>query len=140
MAPRWIETWALTAIALAGAACGTDAVGVQACRQVQEAQCQAAPACGVALEPPYHTNGTAVDECIRFYDDACLHGLANGTDPGPMAVNACVAAIRSAATAGGACSVVVNPSTSPACAWMAVSSPASDAAVESATDDGGDAE
>jgi len=144
MAPRWLETCSVAAIALAVAACGTDAVGVQACRQVQEAQCRAAPACGVTLEPPYHTNGSAVDECIRFYDIACLHGLANNTDPGPIAVDACVAAIRgAAATGGGDCSVVVNPSTTPACAWMATSSSASDAsaaasAIDSGTGDEGE--
>src|SRR5271165_6618386 len=102
MARRSFETFLLAVAGLQASACGTDAVGVDACRQVQEAECQEAPACGIALEPPYHTTGTAVDACIRFYDDQCLHGLASGTDPGPTAVHECVAAIHSAAmTSGG---------------------------------------
>jgi len=79
-----------------------------------------------------------VDACIRFYDDQCLHGLASGTDPGPTAVNACVAAIHSAARTSGGCSVVANPSTSAACAWLAVNSSATDAASEAAEAPTGD--
>jgi hypothetical protein len=95
------------------AACTTDAMGVDACRQIEEARCQQAPACGIALEPPYHTNGTDVSECMRFYDDACLHGLARGGAPGPVAVSACVAAVRN-----GNCTVVAHPESDPACAWL----------------------
>ncbi|MGA7121104.1 MAG: hypothetical protein WBY94_13450 [Polyangiaceae bacterium] len=139
MARRLFETFLFAVAGLQASACGTDAVGVDACRQVQEAECQEAPACGIALEPPYHTTGTAVDACIRFYNDQCLHGLASGTDPGLTAVHACVAAIHSAAMTSGGCSVVANPSTSAACAWLAVNTPATDAAsepVEAAMDDG----
>lgn len=132
MAPRWFGTCALAAIALLAPACGTDAVGVDACRQVQTAECQEAPACGIVLEPPYHTSGTDVDECIRFYNDACLHGLANGSDPGPTAVNQCVAAIHTAAATAGGCAIVADPSTSTACAWLAVSTSETDAASDSA--------
>jgi hypothetical protein len=132
MAPRCLETCVRAAIMLAAAACGTDAVGVQACRQVEEARCQEAPGCGVALEPPYHTSGTDTSECIRFYNDQCLHGVASGADPGPTAVNACVAAIHSASTIEGHCSIVIDPSTSGACVWLGVSSPAVDASSDSA--------
>jgi hypothetical protein len=125
---RWRSPIAATALLVASAACGTDAVGVDACKRIEEARCQQAPACGIALEPPYHTSGSDVSACIRFYDDDCLHGLASGTDPGPTAVAACVTAIEQ-----GGCSVVLSPSSAAACAWLAPSVTASDA-----SDDGSD--
>ena len=94
------------------AACGTDAVGVDACRQIQEARCRQAPACNISLEPPYHSTGSDVDECIRLEDVACLHGL-EVADPGPIAVSACVTAIQK-----DGCSVVTTPQSDPQCAWL----------------------
>jgi hypothetical protein len=96
----------------AAAACGTDASGVGACRQVMETSCRQAPACGISLKLPYHTSGSDVDACIRFYNDACLHGL-DVNDPGPASVQACVNAIQ---TKG--CGVVAMPQTDPSCAWL----------------------
>jgi hypothetical protein len=103
----------LAALSLSGASCGTSAVGVNACKQIEEARCRHAPVCGVSLQPPYSTNGDDVDECIQFYDVACLHGLAV-PDPGAAAVNACVAAIQSSACGAG------SPlfETDPACDWL----------------------
>jgi hypothetical protein len=132
MAPRWLETVALAALPLAVAGCGTDAVGIQACRQIQAARCQQASPCGITLQPPYHSSGTDVEACVRFYDDACFHGLASGTDPGPIAVNACVAAINRAPMIDGGCSVVASPQMASACSWLAANSPVSDAASGSA--------
>lgn len=120
MVPAWFGPAALAALPLVAlAGCGTDAVGVQACRQIQEARCRQAPACGIPLEPPYHANGSDVDGCIRFYNDQCLHGLANGNDPGPIAVNACVAAINRGPMTDGGCSVVLSPQTADGCSWLA---------------------
>jgi hypothetical protein len=135
-----IALWALAA-AFAGAAlgaCGNDAVGVDACKQIESARCRQAPACGISLEPPFHTAGGDVDGCIRAYQTACLHGLAVG-NPGSSAVNACVAAIEA-----GDCNVVRVPQTSPQCAWLApvATAPVVDAAAEAAADatsDGADA-
>lgn len=117
-------------------ACGNDAVGVDACRQIESARCRQAPACGISLEPPYHTSGGDVDGCIRFYDTACLHGLAVG-NPGGAAVNACVAAIDS-----GDCDIVRVPQSATPCAWLepVVAVPVVDAAVIDAdAADGADA-
>jgi hypothetical protein len=82
-----------------------------------EASCRQAPTCGISLQPPYHTAGTDVDACIRFYDDACLHGL-DVSDPGPASVQACVNAIQTK------CTVVAKPETDPACAWLIPPAPA----------------
>jgi hypothetical protein len=139
---RRVRTLALGAVlggALAPAlACGTDAVGVDACKQVEAARCRAATACGVALEPPYTTSGTDVDECIRFYDVACLHGLASGSDPGAAAVNACVAAINGHPCNAGGPNLVTAPESDPACAWLIppASAPPVDAATEASSEAG----
>jgi hypothetical protein len=99
-------------------ACGTDAVGVDPCRQIEEARCRQAPTCGVQLEPPNSNDGNDVAACIRFYDDACLHGLEVPA-PGNAIVNGCVQAIQAAspATPNG-CAVVVAPESNAACSWL----------------------
>jgi hypothetical protein len=113
-----------------GVGCGTDATGVAACNQIEDARCRRATACGISLQPPYSTSGDAVDACIRFYDTACLHGL-EVSDPGPVVVGQCVAAIND-----GGCGVVVSPQTSSACAWLVPASEATDAADASDGSDG----
>jgi len=112
MAVRSIGTLALAALSSI-AACGTDAVGVETCRQIEQARCQQAPACGIALDTPNHVSGSDVSACIRYYDDACLHGLANGSDPGPHQTGLCVSAIKT-----NGCDVVLHPEIDPACAWL----------------------
>ncbi len=64
--------------AMLSSACGNDAVGVEACRTIEEARCKRAPQCGVDMSVPVHrdTPSHDVDACIRYYNDACLHGLA----------------------------------------------------------------
>jgi len=118
------------------AGCGTSPVGVGACKQIEEARCRRAPACGLSTQPPYSTNGSDVDECIRFYDVACLHGLAV-PDPGSEAVSACVASIAISPCGGG----LPLFETEPACDWLTTlpSAEASAEADETGTDAGADA-
>src|SRR5271167_739030 len=98
--------------------CGTDAVDVDGCRQIQEARCHQGPACGITFTSPNFTSGSDVDACVRYYDDACLHGLAVG-DPGGPAISACVTAIQSDSLAKDACSTVKAPETdTAACGWL----------------------
>ncbi len=114
--------------------CGTGAVDVDGCRQIEEARCRQAPGCGIPITPPYFTSGTNVEACIRFYDDACLHGLAS-SDPGAAAVNACVMAIQNDTVKKDGCSIVLVPQTDQAaCGWLVppASTPA-DAAAEAAS-------
>lgn len=78
---------ALCAFVLVSAGgCGTDAKGVDDCRDIEEARCVAAKSCAVLSD---------VEGCKRFYRDQCLHGLAV-TSPGSNQVKLCVAAIQSA--------------------------------------------
>jgi hypothetical protein len=79
---------AFSAFALvASPGCGTSAVGVGDCREIEEARCEAGPACGII---------TDVDECKRYYRDHCLHGLATTAPPQRADVDLCVAQIRQA--------------------------------------------
>jgi hypothetical protein len=106
--------------------CGTSATGISTCKQIEEARCYQAPKCpSIQLTPPYYTNGSAVDACIRFYDTACLHGLEVG-GAGSAAVTACVNAINGAmnnvdggdAGTSGGCALIEEPQNFPACAWL----------------------
>jgi hypothetical protein len=114
-------------------ACGTDAVGVESCRQIEQARCENAPACGIDLSTPVHRGSRpedAVAACIRYYDDACMHGFAAPADPGAIQVQACIDAINT-----GDCSVVKAPESHPSCAFLVPPAPppappAADAAPE----------
>jgi hypothetical protein len=68
------------------AGCGTDAVGVEACRSIESARCEAALACGLVQD---------VAQCRRFTRDHCLHGLAV-EEPGSRGLARCVADIETA--------------------------------------------
>jgi hypothetical protein len=72
------------AVLLGSPGCGTDAVGIDDCRDIERARCEAAAHCGLVDD---------VDECQRFYRDQCLHGLSVES-PGSIAVERCVEVIR----------------------------------------------
>lgn len=112
---------ALAALVFAGA-CGTDAIGVDACQKIEKTRCENAPSCGLSLADPVHRGSSAEDDvraCIRYYDDACLHGLAAASEPGSVAVQACVDAINA-----GDCTVVKSPEVHPACSFLGTSADA----------------
>ena len=97
----------MAALSLAG--CGTDAMATDACRKIEQARCRRGAAC-----PAINLQGSVgVEECVQFARDRCLHGLPVA-DPGPAAVDQCVAAIGQMAT----CDAVVSPEQSPACAFL----------------------
>lgn len=78
-------TWT---VALVGLACGTKAVGVDACEEIETARCEAAVSCGDVDDS---------DACARFARDNCLHGVALDNDPSSVAVERCVGALNAAA-------------------------------------------
>jgi hypothetical protein len=70
--------------------CGTDAIGIESCRDIETARCNAAALCGL--------NTQEVTDCKNFYHDQCLHGIENtlvndGGDPPQSETNTCVDAI-----------------------------------------------
>jgi hypothetical protein len=104
---------AFVALAFAGGACvlvygcGTDAVGVDACRQIESARCEAAPAC---TGDPVDSFGIRTEEqvqnCKTLYRDQCLHGMENtgssddedgNNEPSDGTVRRCVDAIKATA-------------------------------------------
>ncbi len=78
-------------IAFAIASCGTDAQNIDACRQIEGARCDLAPACRANFD---------VEACNRFYNDACLSGTGN-PDAGEVSalVEPCIAALKACAAA-----------------------------------------
>ncbi len=94
-------------------ACSTDAVGVDTCRSVEEARCKRAPGCGIDLSSPVYAGDDPVEGCIRYYNDACLHGLVATKEPNTKERDACIAAINT-----GTCDVVKAPELAPACGWL----------------------
>jgi hypothetical protein len=126
---------ALTAVGLVltlAGGCGKDAVGIDTCRDIEYARCEAAPSC------PKLFRVSDVEQCKRFYRDQCLHGLAASDEPGAPKVRACVEAIRQAGrcaeqdkslaecgslleestSAKNACDLVGSPEKLDACAFL----------------------
>lgn len=66
--------------------CGTSAVGIDDCRDIEKARCRASKPCGTIDD---------VAACERYVRDHCLHGLT-GEAPGAAAVAACVDVIEAA--------------------------------------------
>jgi hypothetical protein len=132
-----VAGFAAVFVALGAGACGTDAFGIEACRQIEEARCRNAPNCGGDFNlglPPHQDSD--VGSCIRYYRDACLHGLTTPPDPGAVAVKACVDAINE-----GDCAVIKKPETHPKCSFLIPPPPpatpdaAADVAPDAATAD-----
>jgi hypothetical protein len=76
---------ALGSFALASSpGCGTDAHGVEDCREIEIARCAAAVPCGIITDQT---------RCEIYYRDHCLHGLP-GAQPQQATVDTCVSAIN----------------------------------------------
>jgi hypothetical protein len=91
---------ALGALALAASpGCGTEAKGVEDCRQIERARCDAAVPCGIVSDQT---------KCEIYYRDHCLHGLAV-TPPQEAAVDECVKDIQKL----GSCAQAAGPDTTP---------------------------
>jgi hypothetical protein len=119
----WIRRVAAFALIFGGAqafGCGTDAVGTDSCRKIEQARCGRAPDC-----PALMLQSGGVEECMQFARDRCLHGLAV-PDPGAAVVDACTAAVQR-----GTCDVVSSPQIAPECAFLQPA-PVSDAGADGA--------
>ena len=115
--------------------CGTSAVGVDSCRDIEQARCRASASClnadGVRLIDD-------VPACERYYRDHCLHGLAV-KPPASASVSACVQVIEAAGECAAsdpavtlddcpitdrrpglnrACDVVIHPERATECAFL----------------------
>ena len=78
---------AITSFSLVTASgCGTAAVGVDDCRDIEQARCRAGKACGLVDD---------VEACERYYRGHCLHGLATAP-PAGASVASCIEKIEAA--------------------------------------------
>lgn len=110
-------------VALLG--CSTKAVGINECRDVEKARCEASVPCGIVDEDE-------VEACQRFYDDHCLHGMTGKEEPSADEHRACLELIEDAGNMardslgmGGtgeadetACRIVAAPWKEPECAYL----------------------
>jgi hypothetical protein len=144
----WIALASAMGVPL-GAACSNGAVGVQACRQIETARCEAAPACPMYFDLSQPVpDGDPVAACVRYYNDECLHGLVTSVAPSSAEVNQCAAAITAAGKAaavardaGPECALVANPATNLAsvCSWLTpIDAGTPDAGEDSGNDAGTD--
>lgn len=111
--------------------CGTAAIGIDDCRDIEQARCQASAKCGMISD---------VKSCQRYYRDHCLHGLPV-KPPAGDSVSSCVEVIKAAGRCADgdpsvelsacdpfvadakqgftrACDVVANPERTPQCAFL----------------------
>ncbi len=114
---------AVASLTLVVSACGTDAVGIDECREIEFARCKAAVTCGTI-------EAEEQEACERFYRDQCLHGLAASIHPGPDQQTACVEAVESA----GACAAADKDTSLSGCADGAPARAASGKTLETACD------
>ena len=77
---------------LVTASCGTSALGVDDCRDIEQARCRAQASCVDSNGAPLIED---VPACERYYRDHCLHGLAV-KPPASASVAACVRIIEEA--------------------------------------------
>ena len=93
---RSLSATLLSAVAtfslVTASSCGTNAVGVDDCRDIEQARCRASASCLDANGAPLIDD---VDACERFYRDHCLHGLAVKPAAG-ASVAGCVQVIEAA--------------------------------------------
>lgn len=74
-------------VAVAPTSCNSKAVGIDECRRIEYARCEAAVHC------PENFDVDDVAACKRFYRDQCLHGLDRAKTPDKTDVTACVEVI-----------------------------------------------
>lgn len=131
---RWLRPLLVSLVASAACplACGSSAIGVEDCRSIERARCQAARGCNVGID-------TTADEqtCERFARDNCLHGMlvaastAGAVTECVHSINvagACVAKKTALADCTGigkvtnakasVCDVIVNPEQITACEFL----------------------
>jgi hypothetical protein len=77
------------AVVLSLSACGTNATGIEECRQIELARCHSAAQCGLIED---------VAACERYIADECRHGLPPDLGPSSSNVTSCVKAINDVAS------------------------------------------
>jgi hypothetical protein len=121
----------VSALVVACVGCSTDAVGIDACRAIESARCDAAPACEGTPQAFGLVTETQVENCKTYYRDHCLVGLENTDgEPDTDDVEACVEAVgklaqcaRDGVEAIADCDVAIESGASPATPCAALQDP-----------------
>jgi hypothetical protein len=119
----------LVVIALAGTlgwACKGGAVGVETCKQIENALCARAPACGINLSattgtPRHSDSETDVQACQQFYAIECQHGLDTSVTPSSAQIQDCINAITSQVEGCAGGTLITDPqdvALNGACSWL----------------------
>lgn len=78
----------------ASTGCEGDAVGVDACTQIEQRRCELAPACAGKAGIPNIKDEVSIQNCKDLYRDHCLVGLENTSrEPNKDEIDACLAAL-----------------------------------------------
>lgn len=90
-----VAVFATTSAGLSTAACEGDAVGVDACKQIEQRRCELAPACAGKAGIPEIKDEVQIQNCKDIYRDHCLVGIENvAREPTKEQVDSCVAALE----------------------------------------------
>jgi hypothetical protein len=138
-------SWRLAVLALGGTlvwACKGGAVGVETCKQIENALCARAPACGINLSattgtPRHSDSETDVQACQQFYAIECQHGLETSATPSSAQVQDCVNAITKQAEGcdgGTLINDTQDVALNGACSWLVPPTPVVVDAAVAATD------
>ncbi len=121
--------YSLASVALLGTivwACKSSAVGVDTCKQIENALCARAPSCGVDIgsssTPKHSSELTSVAACQQFYALECLHGLETTSVPSSTEVQDCIGAINTQAEGCDGGLLITSPQTAAlngVCSWLA---------------------
>jgi hypothetical protein len=79
--------------------CGSEARGVDACRQIESARCEAASKCPTEF-PEFTERYGSVASCQRFYDVQCGRGVQEASkEPSRAELTACLTQVRTSCEA-----------------------------------------
>jgi len=105
-----VGTAALLAItAAATTRCDNGAVGVDACRRIEDRRCEAAIGCTDRI-----ADEDGVTACKLFYRDECMFGIADGVGPDDVMLEACLSAIDKVAACKGQGASIADCANAPA--------------------------
>jgi hypothetical protein len=106
-------------------ACKGSAVGVDTCKQIEDALCERAPSCGINIgvdgTPRHSDSESDVQACEQFYAIECQHGLETSVTPSSAQVQGCIAAITNQTDGCEGGTLITDPqdvALNGACAWL----------------------
>lgn len=89
-----VAVFSAASAAFSTVGCEGDAVGVDACKQIEQRRCELAPACAGKAGIPEIKDEVQIENCKDIYRDHCLVGIENAArEPTKDQVDGCLAAL-----------------------------------------------